>query len=963
MPRAPDRVLSLVGRAIGLIGDVPGSLQRGLDLAAQFEDEAAITQVELIDYITGAPVDDPVLLTIHQRLAYWDAQLDPTWGARTQQQTRNRRQRTYSLLEADAELRTIFDEHFPPHLTDEPEFAISTDFVRWFDRAVQEQAGFYWRHYRRLLLDVDGWPAASAESLARATGQVVERLAEPVRDDVLQSRGLVVGFVQSGKTANFTGVIARAVDAGYRLIIVLAGTTNLLRSQTQRRIDKQLVGRELLTGAAAAPEPEYEDAPDWERFITYGSEPSKLGSIDWLRLTDSTRDYRRLGGGIAALHFEHQVPGEPANSETNLAYMRVRLLVMKKNRAPLTSLAKDLRAVAKAGIPLHQIPSLIIDDESDQASVNTRRPTPQEVQRRTSINRAIADLLQLLPRAQYVGYTATPFANVFVDPNDELGIFPRNFILSLERPIGYMGASDYHDFGEERPGYHSNERAYVRAVYGGDDTAENLRRALDCYVLSGGIKLHRQGEGVDIDTRHHTMLVHTSHLTSEHNLMANRIEELLEQAGYFDGTARTRLATLLDSDFAPVSRSKTPTLPFPKSFAELEPHVAACLDRLNQGPQRVLIVNGVKENEKQSPDFDRDSVWKVIVGGTKLSRGYTVEGLTVSYYRRTSTAADTLMQMGRWFGFRRNYGDLMRLFIGRAEGSKSNPFDLYAAFEAICRDELDFRTELRQYALPEDGAEPVMPMQVPPLVTQHLPDLRPTAQNKMYNAFIQSQNFGGKQIARTLAPKAKDATLANQAAARALLSGVDLDTARLGATDGAFTGLVGCCDPATMVDFLDSYRWERPGIMDRALGFLRGELGDPEIQRWLLIWPMLATASDAFKTWTAGPHEITVIQRFRHDSGRFNVYTTSDHVTGAQMIAKHEQLDVATPDTARLAESNGTAVALMYAVKANPREEVTIGFAAFPPDNHIVDKTRWGVRVKDASDEPIVELPSGGSED
>ena len=117
-------------------------------------------------------------------------------------------------------------------------------------------------------------------------------------------------------------------------------------------------------------------------------------------------------------------------------------------------------------------------------------------------------------------------------------------------------------------------------------------------------------------------------------------------------------------------------------------------------------MNGLRENEPLSPDFDRDDVWKIIVGGTKLSRGYTVEGLTVSYYRRAAKAADTLMQMGRWFGFRRNYVDLMRLFVGRAEHQK--PRDLYAAFEAIRRDELEFREKLVRYALPVDGNDLIL---------------------------------------------------------------------------------------------------------------------------------------------------------------------------------------------------------------------------------------------------------------
>src|SRR5205085_2896009 len=159
--------------------------------------------------------------------------------------------------------------------------------------------------------------------------------------------------------------------------------------------------------------------------------------------------------------------------------------------------------------------------------------------------------------------------------------------------------------------------------------------------------------------------------------------------------------------------------PFPSSLDDLMPSVTECWRRVNEGSTPALIVNGEKRFEEETPDFDSEGVWKIIVGGTKLSRGYTVEGLTVSYYRRPTRAADTLMQMGRWFGFRQNYIDLMRLFVGRAEGLKK-PLDLYSAFEAICRDELEFRNELRQYALPTDGNDPITPMQVPPLVTQHL---------------------------------------------------------------------------------------------------------------------------------------------------------------------------------------------------------------------------------------------------
>ena len=170
-----------------------------------------------------------------------------------------------------------------------------------------------------------------------------------------------------------------------------------------------------------------------------------------------------------------------------------------------------------------------------------------------------------------------------------------------------------------------------------------------------------------------------------------------------------------------------------------------------------------------------------MVGGTKLSRGYTVEGLTISYYRRPTRAADTLMQMGRWFGFRRNYEDLMRLFIGRSEGPKSRPIDLYRAFEAVCQDEANLRQELRRYALPDEG-DPVTPLQVPLLVTQHLPALKPTAPNKMWNADLISENFGETQVARTLAPTSAAATRRNGKLSQALVANTTLVEQELGPT-------------------------------------------------------------------------------------------------------------------------------------------------------------------------------------
>ena len=153
----------------------------------------------------------------------------------------------------------------------------------------------------------------------------------------------------------------------------------------------------------------------------------------------------------------------------------------------------------------------------------------------------------------------------------------------------------------------------------------------------------------------------------------------------------------------------------------------------------VLIINGDKDvqDNQQALDFDRNDVWRILVGGAKLSRGFTVEGLTTSFYTRKALQGDTLMQAGRWFGFRDGYRDLVRLFIRRDPEDQPRRVDLYEAFEGLMRDERALRLRLQEYEGFQDDGTPILePWQVPPIVSQHLPYLRPTAPNKMFNAVV-----------------------------------------------------------------------------------------------------------------------------------------------------------------------------------------------------------------------------------
>lgn len=378
--------------------------------------------------------------------------------------------------------------------------------------------------------------------------------ADPASADIYQARGLVVGHVQSGKTTNFTAVIAKAIDAGYRLIIVLSGTTNLLRNQTQRRLDMQLVGREnILRGSSETDVGhDYIEDESWpHKFISYGKLPSLLGHVDIHRLT-SLEDFTQRDAGLNPLEFEFEKRSRrlPLYDRENLDHAGARIAIVKKQRERLKALKRELQNVGKEKCA--EVPTLIIDDESDQASVNTVNPKAVD-RKRSAINEDIVEILKLLPRANYLGYTATPFANVFINPKDSQDIYPRSFIISLPRPGGYMGAQEFIDFEPVEPDRLSNEKAFVRDIPAEEKPEDDrLLEALDTFVLTGAIKKYREKKD-GLEFKHHTMLVHHSVSKDDHRLLVRRIESLWKKAGYDSPSSYSlRLQKLLDDDILPV---------------------------------------------------------------------------------------------------------------------------------------------------------------------------------------------------------------------------------------------------------------------------------------------------------------------------------------------------------------------------------------------------------------------------
>lgn len=834
-------------------GDRPKALLVRVNNELKLEDQLGIGEADLIAALTAENVNDPIRMEFQLALARWDAVAQGEWFQGSESGSVGRRDRILTLLDLSSDAKEMINGQWPVRSDGESDIVIATEADPWYTEERAKQHSFYWPAYRGVLAN-KGWPADAVADLDVSTREVVGRLSDPTNERAYQSKGLVVGYVQSGKTAQFAGTIAKSIDAGYRLIIVLGGTLNMLRTQTQRRLDMELVGKENIIGGMDVNDPDhrkeidYLDDTDWDKFLSHGVQPSDAGFVDIVRLSGYADDYKRLKKGLNALEFRTGLRDKtkPLHHPDNLFKADAKIVVVKKNTTVLKKLVSDLKSLR---ISLAEIPTLIIDDESDQASISTKRPTASEKKERTAVNREITNLLGALTRAQYVGYTATPFANVFVDPDDAEDIFPNDFIIALKRPAGYMGAKDFHDLdadienGAKTVG-NSNEAAFVRPVHGDDpDSIESsLREALDAFLLSGAVKLYREDTS-GLSFRHHTMLVHESMRMIQHRDTAALLRDLWALGGY-SSTGLDRLENLWDSDYAPVMEARADDEALiPASFEVLRPYIGKALDKINSSQNPVIVVNGDKDLQAHQEDlnFDKRSVWRILVGGTKLSRGFTVEGLTVSYYRRKTLAADTLMQMGRWFGFRGGYKDLVRLYIGRAELSGQKYFDLYEAFESIVIDEELFREELARYAeLDEDGRPQVRPRDVPPLVTQHLQWLAPTAANKRYNAVVTERGEGGRLKDLNALPVQKDAVnRSNFERVKQLIVAADKTGEFVTDAGKTYSARYGIVTADQFVNVLKATEFGKGFDIEPQLQFLKKASADGRIQDWVVIVPDL----------------------------------------------------------------------------------------------------------------------------
>jgi len=526
------------------------------------------------------------------------------------------------------------------------------DFKPWLNdaKAAGKIEPHYWNRYKRLLHS-KRLPADVITGTDAITDRILDRMGNPNDLTPWDRKGMVVGHVQSGKTQNYTGLICKAADAGYRLIVVIAGIHNNLRNQTQARIDEGFVGRD--TGRL-----EKRDTREKPRTIGVGTFDDRKAPVS---LTTTLRDFNKATA--------------TTNTSQIASYAVPVVLVIKKNSRTLANLVDWLKEHStNRGSELVDQPMLLIDDEADNASINISYGK-DEVSR---INAQIRELLGLFRRSCYVGYTATPFANIFIDPDseDDVGkqdLFPRHFIIGLDAPSNYFGARQVFidgmpDEDDERPTvlrYITDNGDLLPVKHKIDqpvtELPDSMVNGLRVFLIARTIR-NLRGQS----KQHASMLVNASRFTGIQNLLRNRLHEHLkkmEDAVRVDGSlldAADRNAEIAELKRCWQDEYSEAGFEWELIQANLLPVVAS------------TVVIAVNSSSPASVDYESagdHGLTVVAVGGFSLSRGLTLEGLTVSYFLRNSLMYDTLMQMGRWFGYRPNYQDLCRVWMPQVAAS------------------------------------------------------------------------------------------------------------------------------------------------------------------------------------------------------------------------------------------------------------------------------------------------------
>lgn len=640
------------------------------------------------------------------------------------------------------------------------------DSTNWLtnDRIEQDlnKKGF-WNRYKRYLEE-----ERSPEELKAVdcdTNNILGHLADPQSSISQQKKGLVIGDVQSGKTSNYAGLICKAVDCGYKIIIVITGVLDTLRAQTQERLERDFVGAS--TNSNTDPNIPYGVA------IYNSPENNELANIQ--PLTDCKNDF-------SIRNVERNIPNFEIGNN-------VALLVIKKVKGPLKNVFdyfnKRLSDKQKSTLPV-----LVIDDEADNASPNTK-----DDDKPSAINEYIRNLLSLFEHNSYVGYTATPYANIFINPyvsgdpeamQDNMAnqdLFPKDFIYCLGRPSKYVGAAKlFEDEGDSSEYDESvnavqiiqEETEFVELLkkmgskkYQGEplqllDIPDSLKESIRTFILSRAIRTLR-GD----DQKHCSMLIHATLGKKGHSEIKKRVAEYLKQVieaiqAYIMLKEPQKRDTILSALY------ETWLQQFEyNDIDETWEDVCRTLGSAEYMKRFKVYKENSSVDKKLRLDYSKEKgLTPIVIGGNSLARGLTLEGLCTSYFLRESKQYDTLMQMGRWFGYRPNYEDICRVFITER---------LKGYFAAISRatDELKDSIRLMNRA----GKTP---LEFGLRVRNSVGGLLITARNKMRSAQTRVEwlDYSGHLLESYVIPADKEQTCANNAALHQFIQTLDAKYSR-----------------------------------------------------------------------------------------------------------------------------------------------------------------------------------------
>mgnify|MGYP001235841883 FL=1 len=582
------------------------------------------------------------------------------------------------------------------------------------------------------------------DDLDDSTDEILSLLEDPTRHGKWMTRGMIVGDVQSGKTSHYNGLINKAVDTGYKLIIVLSGSYNALRAQTQKRIEDNTI------------------------------KTTQPGQLNKVFFATSKPDYI-YKEGLRIIQAENDFSASTAK-QISMTNLDPTILVVKKHVSVLANIlmwlnkqdgmektekewewkeSKWKNDTHRQLLPKHQLacdqPLLVIDDECDSASIDisprktkgTQDEWDEEKQEEfkkidpSKTNQLIRRILMCFKRSTYIGYTATPLANAFINyssyKHDEgLDIFPKDFIRLLKRYEDHIGPEDVFGIAEKNydpdeevvslsENIDKNEFPQVKWVYDyrndHDDPifkkedgtideeardkkyreeakdGDEIKGWLPLYHKNGAQCLYKEEDIIPPSLReaintfliniavrylrkkvnnHNSMLIHVSRFKNVQGNVFNQVKKYLDQLKKNvqygqDKKIKEIIKNEFDNIWNHDIQKNINLTKFPESkkfkFDSIWNKILEVITSENN-PLDIVQINSQSDDIL---DYDRHkNGWNVIViGGAAISRGITLEGLTVSYFTRVAKlpTSDTLIQMGRWFGYRKGYEDLWRVYV------------------------------------------------------------------------------------------------------------------------------------------------------------------------------------------------------------------------------------------------------------------------------------------------------------